>query len=252
MKLAPSGVGAEPKKLALLAAVLLVGGGVYWNLNRTDTTAVSANVSPNVTQAPAPVAAPARPLSKNDDSKPDPELAAIQRRGSIGAANANSGDTWIPTMKLKEDMDVSKIDPRLRLDLLTKVRAVPLEGGSSSLFEFSKAPEPPAPLVAAINPVVPVPLPAPKPPASVTATKPGPPPAPPIPFKYYGYDKTADGRMEAWFLEGDPNTGNIYYKREGDMVKDRYKVVRIGLRSAIVEDTITHNQQTLALLEELP
>lgn len=255
MKLAPTGLGAEPKKLALLAAVLVGGGLVYWNLNRSDAPpAVSANVSANVSPAPPPAAMAAKPLPKNDDSKPDPALAAIQRRGPVGVGNGNSGgDNWIPTMKPKDDMDVTKIDPRIRLDLLAKVRAVPLEGGASSLFEFSKPPEPPAPKVDPIKPVaVPVPPPAVKPATATSATKATtPPPPPPIPFKFYGYDgKAADGQLRGYFVEGDPITGNLYLKREGDVIKDRYKIVRIGIKSAIVEDTVSHNQQTLQLLEE--
>ena len=57
-------------------------------------------------------------------------------------------------------------------------------------------------------------------------------------------------QIEGLFLEGDPNTGNIYAKREGDVIKDRYKLVHIGLRSVTVEDTVTHNQQTLKILDE--
>ena len=34
------------------------------------------------------------------------------------------------------------------------------------------------------------------------------------------------------------------------MIKNRYKVVRIGIKSAVVEDTTNHNEQTLRLPEE--
>ena len=47
MKLAPSSVGAEPKKLALLGAILAIGGIVYWLQNRGDDS-VSANVAPKM------------------------------------------------------------------------------------------------------------------------------------------------------------------------------------------------------------
>ena len=251
MKLAPSGLGAEPKKLALLAAILVIGGLVYWNMNRSDAPpAVSANVTP------APVAIPVvKAVPQRGSNSPDPSLAAIQRRGGVGSRSSSGGsgsDNFVPSLKMKDDLDVSTIDPRIRLDLLAKVRAVPLEGGSSSLFEFSKAPEPPAPLVDKIKPgppAVPVPPPAPAtptPPKVVT-----PPPPPPPPFKYYGYQGTAaDGQMVGLFLEGDPNTGNIYPRREGDTIKDRYKIIRISLRSATVEDRVSNTKSTLPLLEE--
>lgn len=257
MKLAPTGVGAEPKKLALLFGILILGVVVYWFQNRSGTP-VSANVAP-----PPPIETqPLKPLSqkqvtteqqaevasrREDSSNPDPD--SIIRRGPLGGGTGN--DTFIPSMKHKDDLDISKIDPRIRLDLLAKVRAVPLEGGSSSLFDFSKPPEPPAPKMSPITPQpVPVP-PPPKPASTVSKGPPPPPPPPPIPFKYYGYAGTAeDGQLQGLFMEGDAITGSIYPKREGDIIKDRYKIVHIGLKSAIVEDTVTHNQQTLRLLAE--
>ncbi len=253
MKLAPSGLGADPKKLMLLGGLVVLLGVVYWTQDRSDSSAqaVSANVTPPPAAAPPIKQLPEKEADSPAAEQPSPNVPSsnIQRKAPSGIDSGN--DTFIPSMKPKEDMDVSKIDPRIRLDLLAKVRAVPLEGGSSSLFDFSKPPEPPTPKVAAINPLpVPVPLPAPKP-AAATPKPAGPPPPPPIPFKYYGYDgKAADGQLEGAFIEGDPTTGSIYLKREGDMIKDRYKVIRIGLRSAVVEDTVSHNQETLKLPED--
>jgi hypothetical protein len=155
-----------------------------------------------------------------------------------------------PSLKVKDDLDVTKVDPRIRQDLLAKVRAVPMEGGSRSLFEFGKAPEPSAPKVDPIKPTAPVVVPPPAPPPKVVTTTPGPPPVPPIPFKYYGYGKDSDGQLQGFFREGDPNTGDIFPAREGETVEKRYKIIRIGIKSAVVEDTTNHNQQTLGLLEE--
>jgi hypothetical protein len=39
---------------------------------------------------------------------------------------------------------------------------------------------------------------------------------------------------------------------ENDVISSRYKILRINANSAIVEDTINKNQQTLPLVEELP
>jgi hypothetical protein len=254
MKLAPAGLGAEPKKVALLAGILVLGVVVIWLENRSDTP-VAATVT-------APVAAPApiQPLPEKDTPAATQTEAApaagatatapvVQRRAPLGMDSGN--DSFVPSLKKNDDLDGSKIDPRIRLDLLAKVRAVPLEGGASSLFEFSKSPEE---LVAKVDPIKPGPVPVPPPVVKSTAPAkpPGPPPAPPIPFKYYGYSgKAADGQLEeGFFLEGDPTSGSIYLQREGDIVKDRYKIVRIGLRSAVVEDTVTHNEQTLKLPED--
>ena len=258
MKLAPSSVGAEPKKLALLGAILAIGGIVYWLQNRGDDS-VSANVAPApVAVTPAPVQPPPAQLPQTQRAEQQAESAArgdlqsasAERRGPLGGS---AGDSWVPSMKKPDDLDVSKVDPRINLDLLAKVRAVPLEGGSSSLFDYSKPPEPPTPAVAKI---IPGPLTVP-PPAPKASTPPGPPPKPappppaPIPFKYYGYaGKLTTGPLQGLFIEGDPSTGTIYAKSEGDMIQDRYKILRIGIRSADVEDTKDHHQQTLKMPED--
>ena len=51
----------------------------------------------------------------------------------------------------------------------------------------------------------------------------------------------------AFFLDGD----DILVAGENETVKNRYKIVRIGVNSAVVEDTTNKNQQTLPLIEEL-
>jgi hypothetical protein len=78
----------------------------------------------------------------------------------------------------------------------------------------------------------------------------GPPPAappPPILLKYYGYSSAkGDNRKRAFFLDGD----DILMASEGEVVKKRYKVVRIGVNSVVMEDTQFKHEQTLPLLEE--
>jgi hypothetical protein len=250
MKLAPTGVGAEPKKLAILGVLVVAGVGIYWSQNRSGgpERTVSASVTP-------PQALPAiKPLPEKDSARTaDPAIPAPQRRSQgVGGGGRSGMEDFRPSMKVKDDLDVSKIDPRIRLDLLAKVRAAPMEGGSSSLFEFSKAPEPPAPKVEPIQPGPQINVPPP-PPAESQDPKPPPPPPPPtpIPFKYYGYaGKASDGQLQGFFREGDASTGDIFPAREGETIRNRYKVIRIGIKSAVVEDTTNHNQQTLGLLEE--
>ncbi len=249
MKLVPSGVGAEPKKLALLGAIIVVGGAAYWFQNRSNSPTVSASVTPQAVpavQTPAQTPIRTAPLPATSPAPPSPQ------RRTPGIGTSSGMEDFHPTLKVKDDVNLSQVDPKIRLDLLAKLRAAPLEGGASSLFEFSKPPEPPAPKVE-IKPA-PVPVPPP-PPTTKELTKggpPKPPPPAPIPFKYFGYaGKAPDGQLqEGLFLEGDPNTGELYLKHEGEVIKDHYKIVRIGVRSAVVEDTANHNQQTLQLLEE--
>ncbi len=52
----------------------------------------------------------------------------------------------------------------------------------------------------------------------------------------------------ALFMEGE----DIFVAGENDMVNNRFKIIRISANSAVVEDTVTKNQQTLPLVEELP
>jgi hypothetical protein len=89
------------------------------------------------------------------------------------------------------------------------------------------------------------PVEPPKPPAP-----PPPPKAPPIPLKFYGFvnPSKADNKR-AFFLDGD----DIVIAGEGDTIKKRYKVIRIGINSAVVEDTQfkSNSQQTLPLETEI-
>jgi hypothetical protein len=83
---------------------------------------------------------------------------------------------------------------------------------------------------------------------------PPPPPtpkAPPIPLKFYGFVNPARPDVKrAFFLESD----EIVIAGEGDMIKKRYKILRIGVNSAEVEDTQfkgDNTKQTLPLETEL-
>jgi hypothetical protein len=248
VKLLPSQVGAEPKKMAILGAIVVVAGIVYW-ANRTAAPEALASVTPKTAADPIALKSlpevAARPVAPVPDTSPMPA-----KRTSKGGAAANSGD-FRPTLKPKDGVDVTRIDPTLRLELLSKVREVPMEGGSRNLFEFGQAAAPPPPKVAPI--VVPPPAvtkvvapPAPTKPAEAT-----PPPAPPIPLKYYGIAGTIkEGPRRGLFLEGDPATGSIFIASENDTLKSRYKVIRFGVDSVVMEDITTHNQQPLPLTKE--
>jgi hypothetical protein len=224
--------GAEPKKLAILGALLLVAGYFYFSSRDSSSTvsATPAVVNTTVSGA-APRTAP-RPVSKP--------------RTADRSINSSPRE-FRPSMKAK-DVDPSGIDPTLELDKLAKLREVQLEGGTRSLFEISNAP--PAELVAIKEPVKIKPTPvgpvAPPPPPP----PPEPPKAPPIPLKFYGFvNQSKAGDKRAFFLDGE----DIVIATEGDMIKKRYKIVRIGINSATVEDTQfkTNSQQTLPLEAEV-
>ncbi|SRR5581483_697820 len=226
-------LGAEPKKLAMLGVLVLLGGySVYTNLlsgpstssERTARRTAAANT-------PAPLVRPA--------------VNASPRRA---ASRIRSSEEFRPSLKRRAEdaVDPTTIDPTLRLDLLAKVQAVNVEGGSRNLFQFGSAPPPEAPKDAGPRVV-------PKTPEQVAkeqqaAAKPsGPPPPPPINLKYYGYSSVRGENVKrAFFLDGE----EILVAGEGELVKKRYRVVRIGINSVVMEDTESKHEETLPLQAE--
>jgi hypothetical protein len=239
MKLAPSGVGAEPKKLAILGVLLLAAAGTYYWMSRPDVPA-GANTSPApAVKTPATVPAASAPRTVAATSSYGPRVAA--RGGRVSA----SGDDFRPTLKLPEGMDISRIDPTLKLDLLTRLRRVSVEGGSRSLFEFYTPPPPPPPPPPKVDKIK---VETPKPDFKQQEVSKVPPP-PPIPLKFYGLSGALrSNERGAFFLDGD----DIVYAAENATIRNRYKILRIGVNSAVVEDTVAKNQQTLPLVEEAP
>jgi hypothetical protein len=226
----PSGLGAEPKKVAILIGLLATAGGVYW-----------MNQEPQVAVATAPrAAAPQQQVIATP---------AVTPRNTPKAPRRAGNDDFHPTLKLPEDFDLSKVDPTLRTELLAKVREVGDAGGSRSLFEFYVPPPPPPKPVEPIKPdfaaaARQAEAAKPKP---VDPGPPKPPPPPPIPLKYYGYvGKPSAGKLQdGLFIDGD----ETWAKGAGETIRNRYRVVRIGPTSAEVEDTVAKNTQTLRILE---
>ena len=246
MKLAPTGVGAEPKKLAILLVLLVAAGGTYFWMSRPDppagTNTAATPSAPAVGTPAVPAPSPSSNSVRTTTSSYGPRTAT---RGSRVSA---SGDDFRPTLKLPEGMEVSRIDPSLKLDLMSKLQQLPMEGGERSLFEFGAAPAPktPTPVVAPVKPQTP------PTPVATTPAEPPPPAKPvqaPIPLKFYGYVSETHGPSKrAFFLDGD----DIVVAGENDVIHNRYKIIRIGVNSAVVEDTTSKSEQTLPLVEELP
>ncbi len=64
------------------------------------------------------------------------------------------------------------------------------------------------------------------------------------PLEFYGYAYTKDATPQLAFLR---QGARIFIAAEGDLIEDAYRLVRIGVDSAIVEDTSNQRRQTLAL-----
>ena len=149
--------------------------------------------------------------------------------------------------RAEEQIDPNTVDPRIRLDLLARLQDVPSAGSGRNLFQAGLAPPPkpkgPEPIIQVVKRL-------PGPPEIVPPGPPvvaGPPPLPPITFKYYGLTTVRpNGRRTAFFMSGE----EILIRAVGDMVAGSYKLVSIGLTSAVVEDTQSKRQQTVPLAEE--
>jgi len=251
MNLIPSQLGAEPKKLAILGGLAVVLIAVYF-INRTpDVPQQAASITPSAARNPVPLeslGARVRSAQSAAGLTPQAPQTGSTRRGQAAIQD------FKPTLKLPDGVDVSRIDPALKLNLLAELQNLPLEGGERSLFEFGAAPKPktPTPTVAPVKPTTPLPTPEASGTSEGTATPPKP-VIPPIPLKYYGY--VSDSRAvapgaakRAFFLDGE----DIVVAGENDLIHNRFKIIRIGVNSAVVEDTTNKNQQTLPLIEELP
>ena len=67
-------------------------------------------------------------------------------------------------------------------------------------------------------------------------------------MKYYGYSSPrATNRKRAFFLDGE----DIIVASEGELIKRRYRLVKIGVNSVTVEDTQFNSEQTLPLAADL-
>jgi len=222
-------VGAERKKMVFLGVLAVVAVYLlYTNLFSTPSTAARTRGS----LQPVPEAMP---------------LPGVTRPGGTSRTRtARTSSEFRPSFKTK-DLDVSAIDPKLRLDLLAKVQAVEMGAAQRNLFQFGAAPPIAVKEPAKIVPLTPAQIAQQQ--ALQNPGPPQPPPPPPITLKYYGYAaQRVDGRKRAFFLDGD----DIFVAAEGELIKRRYKVVRIGVSSVEVEDTQFNHTQPLPLAEEAP
>jgi hypothetical protein len=230
----------EPRQLALLGILgTLLMYLVYDNfLSGPETEAV-------------PIKSTARPVPPRPGSAgnalPPPSIA---KRGRTAA-------DFRPSLRPRSDevRDPATIDPSLQLELLAKLRKVTYTGAGRNLFEFGAsapaAPSTPDPKI----------IPGRKPVSVQRAQaiypqfQPPPPPppkpkAPPITMKYYGFVSNSPNRTgtrRGFFLDGE----EIIVAGEGDVIKNRYKVLRISQTAAEMQDTqFADDRQQLPIVEE--
>lgn len=235
-------VGAEPKKLAILGLLSVVAVYVFY----TNVLSPAPDIPPQAR----------RPATK---SGPTGALAVAQQAAGQPPRRRSTRETlqeWTPNLKPRrpEDRpDPRKVDPTLRLDLLAKLQNVTYSGGGErSLFDFSTAPPPKTPDIKILPkkgaPGAAGAVEPPKPAAEAgKPAEPIKPKAPPVPLKFYGFISNRDGRR-GFFLNGD----EIFTVSEGQLVQSRYKIVRIGLNSAVISDTQFEGHRQTVPLEEPP
>jgi hypothetical protein len=239
MNLMPAKIGAEPKKVAVVLVLLAVAAYFYIsNRNSGESDAPSRSIAPTAVST-----APAAGAGQRAGTRP------VSRSAGRGSGSNNPRE-FRPSMKPPKGVDPSATDPTLHLNALAKLQDVKLEATTRSLFEISATPSVEAKLMtepAKIKPAfVPYGPKAPPPPPPPPPT----PRAPAIPLKFYGFvNPTRPDVKHAFFLDND----EIIVAGEGDLIKKRYKILRIGVNSAEVEDTQfkgDNTKQTLPLETE--
>jgi hypothetical protein len=235
-------VGAEPKKIAFLAVLGVIGVYVLWS--NLSSSSDPSGYTPKSGRSTPSASLP----------QPDISRAAPTRQNRPGT---NLSQGFHPNLKAKkpgEGANPLTADPTLRLDLLDKLKEVKIGKIERSLFDFVEGPA-----VGSTPPVTIKVKPIP-PPATLATTGPNPPPpvvkppdpvAPPIPLKFYGFaSNSRQGVKRAFFLDGE----DIVVVSEGDLVKKRYKLVRIGVNAATMQDTLSmgmqNSEQQLPLVPE--
>ncbi len=207
------GIQERGKLIALAALAVLCAGLVYRNWLRPAEPSA------------APVAASGdRAAGAASDQEGSP-------RRLLRSLRAGAGRREQPLTQ----QQLSALDPTLRLDILERSRQVKYEGSARNIFQFY-TPPPPKPVSSPI-----VSAPSPVAPANPLA------PVVNIPLKFYGMaDRAGAAPKKAFLTSGE----EIFIGQEGDLIANRYKIIRIGVNSIELEDSRSKQRQQLPLVEE--
>jgi hypothetical protein len=236
--------GNDPKKTATLGVLMVVL--VYL---------LYTNVFSTPDYGPPPSSAPT-PTVKSGPLPPVSPVAAPPKKAAATDRRSLEFRPRVGPARPEDRPDPMSVDPTLRLELLARLEKVEFSGGLRSLFDFSNVAAPVAPSGVPVPKIIPTKKqpappkfigPLPKPPDPVPPPPPPPPKAPPIPLKFYGYTSAQKNvSRRAFFLDGD----DILVGKEGDTLKQRYKIIRIGLTNVTMEDLQFNQQQTLPIVPE--
>jgi len=123
----------------------------------------------------------------------------------------------------------------LHNDSVDRARKTEYKSGGRNIFS-RELPPPPVPKPDKEHPALP-PLPPPPPPPPTVA---------PLPVKFFGYGTVPNGTVRlAFFTDVDA----VYVVKEGELLMNRFRILRIGNNSLEYEDTSTGLRGT-AILED--
>ena len=234
-------LGAEPRTLAVLGVLGLVLAYVIYD----NVLSSPSETTPTKSGVAAPVVP--KPVTNTKTMAPP----------SLGKRGRTAAD-FRPSLRPRTDevRDPATIDPSLQVELLAKLRTVTYTGAGRNLFEFSGV-TPDATSTSPDPKIIPGSKPAAKPQLAQAIYPQYQPPAPPPPkprapaitMKYYGFVSNSGRSVnrKGFFLDGE----EIIVVSEGELIKSRYKVLRIGLTSAEMQDIeFADDRQQLPLVEE--
>jgi len=144
----------------------------------------------------------------------------------------------VQTVSFNERFTPLNVDnPALRMDILQRFLALEYKGAHRNIFTAS-LPPPPAPPPLPELVIVAPPAPAPIPPLTVDA-------------KYFGYvSDTRGSHRKAFFATA--NNDEVVIAGEGDTLLGHFRVIRISIASADVEEVSSGRHATLILEEPGP
>jgi hypothetical protein len=232
-------VGAEDKKKVAL----------LWVLSAIALVTVYVQFFSGAPQSGTPSPA-ARGISAGT-----PAAAQVQQARRVNAPARRrvqgGGQAFQPvwaSLGADETFNPLESDPTLRTDLLAAVRSVTFTNVERNIFEFTtrqRVETPPsAAEIARANELQRAAEREAAPPAPVQPPPPQAPRAPRLAWRYYGFaNADQDGERRAFLLDGT----DVLIGSEGDVFKNRYKIVRIGQTQIVIEDMQFQSEQELTL-----
>jgi hypothetical protein len=157
---------------------------------------------------------------------PSKQVRVQQRPGATETATTGRSNGTLPGQ-----LDV-------RLEALKQPPPSPEAGTSRNPFRFYVKPPPPPP-----PPPKPMPPPPPPPkPGDDNYVAPPPPPPPPIPLKFIGIVEKQGLKVAAM-----SDCRSTFYGTEGQVIDGRYRLIRIGIESMVIEYVDGRGRTTVRL-----